>query len=150
MLGASHVINYKETPEFGSLVKEFTGGKGVNVIQDPVLGGTNFNQNLDCLAMDSRWVIYGSMGGIKADNANMVKPLLKRSSILFSTLKSRSDEYKANLIKEMYDVCKPKFLSGELKPIIDRTYNLSEVVEAHKFIESNQSIGKVVLLNDLH
>ena len=50
----------------------------------------------------------------------------------------------------MYDVCKPKFLSGELKPIIDRTYNLSEVVEAHKFIESNQSIGKVVLLNDLH
>ena len=41
-LGASHTINYKETPEFASLVKEFTGGKGVNVIQDPVLGGPNF------------------------------------------------------------------------------------------------------------
>ena len=105
MLGASHVINYKATPSYAALVKEFTNGKGVNVIQDPVLGGTNFNENLDCLAMDSRWVIYGTMGGIKADNANMVKPLLKRASILFSTLKSRSDDYKAELIKEMYTEC---------------------------------------------
>ena len=75
------------------------------MIQDPVLGGTNFNQNLDSLAMDSRWVIFGSMGGLKVDNANLVKPLLKRSSILFSTLKSRSDDYKAELIKEMYEFC---------------------------------------------
>ena len=104
-LGASFSINYKETPNFGALVKEFTNGKGVNVIQDPVLGGTNFNENLDCLAMDSRWVIYGSMGGIKADNANMVKPLLKRASILFSTLKSRSDDYKSDLVRQMYSEC---------------------------------------------
>ena len=87
--------------------------------------------------MDSRWVIYGSMGGIKADNANLVKPLLKRSSILFSTLKSRSDDYKADLISSMYEECKPGFLSGELKPIIDRTYNLSQVADAHTYIESN-------------
>ena len=100
--------------------------------------------------MDSRWVIYGSMGGIKAKDSNMVKPLLKRSSILFSTLKSRSDSYKAALIDEMYRECQPKFISGELKPIIDRQYNLSEVADAHRYIESNQSIGKVVLVNDLH
>lgn len=79
------------------------------MIEDPVLGGQNFNQNLDCLAMDSRWVIYGSMGGIKANDANLVKPLLKRSSILFSTLKSRTDEYKAELIHRMFDECRPKF-----------------------------------------
>ena len=107
------------------------------MIQDPVLGGTNFDQNLDCLAMDSRWVIYGSMGGIKVNNANLVKPLLKRSSILFSTLKSRSDEYKAKLIAEMYRECKPKFESGQLKPIIDKTFKLSEVADAHTYIESN-------------
>ena len=151
MLGASHTINYKETPDYASLIKEFTHGKGVNVIQDPVLGGTNFNQNLDSLAMDSRWVIYGSMGGLKpADNASLVKPLLKRSSILFSTLKSRSNDYKTNLVAEMYKECSPKFASGELKPIIDRTYQLSQIGQAHTYIESNQSIGKVVLTNDLH
>ena len=101
--------------------------------------------------MDSRWVIYGSMGGLKpAENANLVKPLLKRSSILFSTLKSRSNEYKANLISEMYRNCQPKFLSGELRPIIDKVYPLSKVSDAHTYIESNQNIGKVVLINDLH
>ena len=100
--------------------------------------------------MDSRWVIYGSMGGLKAENANLVKPLLKRSSILFSTLKSRSDDYKASLIDEMYTFCQPRFQSKELFPIVDRTYPLSEVAKAHTYIESNQSIGKVVLTNDLH
>ena len=99
VLGAWQVINYKETPNFAELVKNFTNGEGVNVIQDPVLGGSNFNQNLDCLAMDSRWVIYGSLGGIKVNDANMMKPLLKRTSMIFSTLKTRSDEYKADLIR---------------------------------------------------
>lgn len=76
--------------------------------------------------MDSRWVIYGSMGGLKPEeNASLVKPLLKRSSILFSTLKSRSNEYKANLVSEMFNECSPKFASEELRPIIDRTYPLS-------------------------
>lgn len=149
-LGASHVINYRKTPNFGALVKGMTAGKGVNVIQDPVLGGHHFNENLDCLAMDSRWVIYGSMGGIKADNANLVKPLLKRSSILFSTLKSRTDDYKAELISKMFRFCQPRFASGEFKPIIDRDYPLSRVAEAHTYIESNTSIGKVILTNDLH
>ena len=55
--------------------------------------------------MDSRWVIYGSMGGLKPEeNVSLVKPLLKRSSILFSTLKSRSNDYKANLVAEMFKV----------------------------------------------
>ena len=88
--------------------------------------------------MDSRWVIYGSMGGLKPEeNASLVKPLLKRSSILFSTLKSRSNEYKTELVFEMYKECQPKFASGELKPIVDRTYPLSQVAEAHTYIESN-------------
>jgi NADPH:quinone reductase-like Zn-dependent oxidoreductase len=50
----------------------------------------------------------------------------------------------------MYAECQPRFVSGELKPIIDRIYNLSQVADAHTFIESNQSIGKVILKNDLH
>ena len=144
------MINYKETPEYAGLIKDWTSGKGVNVILDPVLGGTNFKQNLDSLAMDSRWVIYGTMGGIKVDQANLVKPLLKRSSILFSTLKSRTDEYKAALIADMYRECYGMFYQDKIHPIVDRKYPLSQVAEAHRYIESNASIGKVVLINDLH
>ena len=70
--------------------------------------------------MDSRWVIFGSMGGLKINEANLVKLLLTRSSIRFSTLRSRSDEYKADLIRQMMNTCQPKFESNEIRPIIDR------------------------------
>jgi NADPH:quinone reductase-like Zn-dependent oxidoreductase len=78
-----------------------TEGRGVNIIQDPILGGTHFNQNLSCLSMDARWVLYGSMGGIKVENAPMAKLLMKRASLLSSTLRNRTDGYKANLISSM-------------------------------------------------
>lgn len=51
--------------------------------------------------MDSRWVIYGSMGGIKVQEANFIKLLSKRAFILTSTLRNRTDCYKTDLIKEM-------------------------------------------------
>ena len=95
------------------------------------MGGQNFLQNLSSVSMDSRWVIFGSMGGLKIKEANLVKLLLTRSSIRFSTLRSRSDEYKADLIRQMMNFCKSKFESEEIRPIIDRQYNLSEVNEAH-------------------
>ena len=48
--------------------------------------------------MDSRWIIFGNMGGIKVKEANMANLLFKRASIIASTLKSRDDVYKANLV----------------------------------------------------
>ena len=88
------------------------------MIMDPVLGSF-FEENLNCLGYDSRWVIYGSMGGIKVIDANFMKLLNKRGSILTSTLRNRSDEYKTELIQEMARELTPGFISGELKPIID-------------------------------
>jgi len=51
-LGSFAGINYKENPDFSSLVMDLSDGKGANVILDPVMG-SNFNFNLDCLAMDA-------------------------------------------------------------------------------------------------
>jgi len=55
-----------------------TDGRGVDLVFDPVLGGDHFNENLNAVGMDCRWVIYGSMGGIKVREANMAKLLMKR------------------------------------------------------------------------
>jgi len=74
-----------------------TQGRGVDVIQDPIVGGPHF-KNLSCLSMDARWVLYGSMGGIKVENANMAKLLMKRASLISTTLRNRTDPYKANLL----------------------------------------------------
>jgi len=66
-------------------------------ILDPILGSF-FNENLECLGMDSRWVIYGAMGGIKVQNANMLKLMNKRASIHTTTLRNQNNEYKKGLI----------------------------------------------------
>ena len=148
-LGATATVNYKTHPNFSEQVLELTNGRGVNVIEDPVLGGDHFNQNLSSLAMDSRWVLYGSMGGIKVKEANMAKLLMKRSSILTSTLRNRNDHYKSDLVWRFKNETASLFKEGKLKPVVDKVFGLSEVAEAHRYLESNKNVGKVVLRYDL-
>ena len=75
----------------------------MDVIFDPIMAGPNFNENLKSLALDARWVIYGSLGGVKlTGDTHLVRLLMQRASILTSTLRNRSDEYKSNLLKETY------------------------------------------------
>ena len=77
--------------------------------------------------MDGRWIMYGSMGGVKVENANFARILNKRASIIASTLRSRSNEYKAKLVKAMADDCMEDFGKGRLKPVIDKVFKMSEV-----------------------
>ena len=67
------------------------------------MAGPGFNENLKCLGMDAKWVIYGSMGGVKLESTPIVRLLMQRASILTSTLRNRSDTYKADLLKEVYN-----------------------------------------------
>ena len=114
---------------------------------DPVLG-TFFEENLECLGMDSRWIIYGSMGGIKIKEANFTKLLSRRGRILTSTLRNRTDEYKTDLIRDMERDLMKGFLNGNLKPIIDKSFPLSQAVYALNYMQDNLNIGKIVLVND--
>mmetsp|Transcript_10118 Transcript_10118/g.8913 ORF Transcript_10118/g.8913 Transcript_10118/m.8913 type:complete len:245 (+) Transcript_10118:312-1046(+) len=147
-IGAIAGINYKENPDFSNLVKEFTDGKGADVILD-CIGAQNFNYNIKAAATDCRWVLYGAMGGVRLEKFNLGPLLAKRIQILSSTLKSRTNEYKSNLITEFSKDCLPKFKSGELKPIIDSITTLSKIKNAHTRMEANLNIGKIVLKNDL-
>jgi len=96
-LGSFDGVNYLQFPNYSARVKLITDEEGVDVILDPILGSF-FNENLECLGMDSRWVIYGAMGGIKVQNANMLKLLNKRGSIHTTTLRNQNNEYKKGLI----------------------------------------------------
>lgn len=92
---------------FSEKILEYTQGRGVDVIFDPIMSGPNFNENLNSIAMDSKWVIFGSMGGPKlSEPAQIVKLLMKRGNILTTTLRNRSDEYKTQLFSETYHICK--------------------------------------------
>lgn len=64
--------------------------------------------------------MYGSMGGLVVPNVIFSKIMKNRSSIIASTLRNRSDEYKSNLIKTFSADCLKDFITGELKVIIDK------------------------------
>ena len=91
-LGAFDGINYKQYPHFSDRVKLITNHEGVDVILDCILG-TVFNCNLESLGMDSRWIVYGAMGGVKISEANMVRLLNKRATMIATTLRNRDDQY---------------------------------------------------------
>ena len=147
-LGAIDGINYKKE-EFIGKVMELTNKKGVNIILDCV-GGSYWKQNAECLALEGRWVLYGLLGGPKVDGNLFSYILGKRASILGTTLKARSDDYKSSLVEAFTTNALPYFKSegGQLRPIIDRIYPIKSVVDAHEYMASNESNGKIIMTFD--
>lgn len=104
---------------------------------------------MNCLALDARWVMYGTMGGVKVPEANFSKLVQTRSQIIATTLRNRSDDYKTRLCRMFAEEIIPKFERNAITPVIDRVLPLSQVVNAHSHVEANTNIGKIVLINDL-
>uniref|UniRef100_A0A1A8DIB6 Tumor protein p53 inducible protein 3 n=1 Tax=Nothobranchius kadleci TaxID=1051664 RepID=A0A1A8DIB6_NOTKA len=144
-LGASAGFNYKEE-DFVQGVHDFTGGKGANVILD-CIGGCNWEKNVNVLAVDGRWVLYGTMGGRSVNGDLLGKLLSKRGHLLGSLLRSRSLQYKSDLVAAFSQKVLPYF-SGQpalLRPVIDSTYKLQDIQDAHRHMEANRNMGKIVI-----
>jgi NADPH:quinone reductase-like Zn-dependent oxidoreductase len=147
-MGAVAAFNIKDRGEdFSVLVKEANGGKGVSVVLDPV-GGSYANQTLESLAMDSRWVLYGLMGGKGIEDGMFLKKIMgKRIALMGSTLRARSNSYKEALALALEADVVPRIVSGEFKVLIDSTHDMTTegVRAAHVIMQQNQNIGKLVL-----
>merc|ERR1719491_109224 len=143
--GAEFTIDTKEKSDFADKVMEVTEGKGADVILDPV-GGSYSAPNAKCIAVDGRWVVYGLMGGPQLQvEAAMGVLQRKRATITGTTLRSRSLEYKGQLVEAMWKVAAPLFEAGTLKTVIDDTIPFEEAGKAHALMESNSNTGKIVL-----
>lgn len=141
-LGADLAINYREA-DFVEAVKEFTGGKGVNVVLDMV-SGDYVPRNLKCLAEDGRHVTIAVLGGMEA-KLNMAVIMSRRLTLTGSTLRPRSDAFKTALAEEIEQNAWPLFASRELKPVMDKVFPLADAASAHGRMESGDHIGKIVL-----
>lgn len=144
-LGAAAGFNYKEE-SFAQGVHDFTGGKGADVILD-CIGGCNWEQNVSALATDGRWVLYGTMGGRTVEGDLLGRLLSKRGHLLSSLLRSRSLQYKADLVQTFSRRVLPHFgkQTDSLRPVIDSTFNLEDIAEAHRHMEANRNMGKIVI-----
>lgn len=141
-LGADLAINYGAS-DFVEAVQAHTNGRGVDVVLDMV-SGEYVARNLKCLAEDGRHVTIAVLGGMQA-TINMALVMSRRLTLTGSTLRPRSDAFKAALADEIAQYAWPLFTSGELAPVMDRVFPLAQAAEAHARMEAGAHIGKIVL-----
>ncbi|WP_317039498.1 NAD(P)H-quinone oxidoreductase [Hymenobacter lapidarius] len=118
-LGADWAINYK-TEDFEEMLKQ----AGADVILD-MIGGEYIAKNLRLLKDDGRLVFINAMQGA-AGEFDALEVMRRRLSITGSTLRPRSDEFKAALAAEVERQVWPLIAAGKFRPLIDKTFPLAE------------------------
>lgn len=140
-LGADHAINYK-TQDFVEEVKEITGGRGADVIYDPV-GGDVYDRSTKCIAFEGRIVIVGfTSGRIPQAAANHV--LIKNYSVVglhWGLYAKRMPELIPLVAKELFGL----YEAGKIKPYISTRLPLGEAPRGLAMVASGKSTGKVIL-----
>jgi putative PIG3 family NAD(P)H quinone oxidoreductase len=117
-----------------------------DVILDPV-GGNYAALNLKLMALDGRWVLIGLMGGREA-RLDLAQVLAKRVQLLGSTLRSRDDQFKADLFSDLRQHVWPLFTEGRLSPQLAKSFPIKDAEAAFAELASNTVAGKLVLLID--
>ena len=141
-LGADHAIDYT-TSDFVEVVKAATGGKGVDVILDMV-GGDYIARNIKSLATEGRLVSIAFLRGSSAE-LNLMPVMLKRLTLTGSTLRPQSNDAKARMAKGLRETVWPLLSAGRIAPLIHATFPLAQAAEAHRLMEGNTHMGKIIL-----
>ncbi|HVZ90613.1 MAG TPA: NAD(P)H-quinone oxidoreductase [Rhizomicrobium sp.] len=141
-LGASKAIDYRHA-DFVEVVKAETGGRGVDVILDMV-GGDYIQRNMSAAAVWGRIVNIAYQGGMSA-TVNFAPMLMKRLSLIATTLRSRSVEEKGRIRDALAREVWPLIASGQIRPVVDRVFPLAEAGAAHARMAQSVHIGKLLL-----
>ncbi len=145
-IGADQALDNKQGP-FLNDVLSWSGDEGVDIVLDFV-GAPYLEQNLRALAVDGRLVVIGTMGGAVADQVDLGLLLRRRLQIIGTALRSRTLDQKVRLTNEFWNFAAPRFSDGRLRPVVDRVFAMPDMAEAHRRMESNRNIGKIVLRVD--
>jgi NADPH:quinone reductase-like Zn-dependent oxidoreductase len=132
-LGADHIVNYAQTPEWGAAVRELTGGRGVDRIVE-VGGPGTLEQSISCTAFNAQIALVGFVGGLGAQ----INPrLLMRSGLATHSVAvgSRLDLAKLLAAAE----------ATQLRPVIDRVFAFADAADAYRHLQSQAHLGKVVI-----
>lgn len=136
-------INYREQ-DFVEIVRERTGGRGVDAILD-IVGASYFARNIAALAMDGRLVIIAFLGGARVREVELNAIVAKRAVVTGSLLRPRTSAEKAAIATALRERVWPVLAAGRCWPVIDSVYPLERAADAHRRMESGEHIGKIVL-----
>lgn len=141
-LGAEVAINYRDE-DFVERARAATDGRGVDVILDN-MGAKYLARNISALTVNGRLVIIGLQGGIKAE-LNINALLSKCAAVIATSLRSRPPAEKAAIVAAVREHVWPLIESGQVKPVVHRTFPLAQAADAHRELETGTTIGKVLL-----
>ena len=140
-LGADHAINYK-TQDFVEEVKKITGGRGADVVYDPV-GGDVYDRSTKCIAFEGRIVIVGFTSG-RIPQAATNHVLVKNYSVVglhWGLYSKRAPELIPLATKALFEL----YEAGKIKPYVSTRLPLSEAPRALTSVAGGKSTGKVIL-----
>jgi NADPH2:quinone reductase len=137
--GADHVL---PSSGFRETVKEITGGKGADVIYDPV-GGDVFDESTRCIAFNGRLLIIGfTSGRIPSININM--PLIKQYSIMGVRAGEYGRQFPQKGAENMTAITK-LLADGKIRPHVYKRFSLTQAVDAMNTLSNRSVIGKTVI-----
>jgi putative PIG3 family NAD(P)H quinone oxidoreductase len=144
--GFKQVAVLSSPDELVTAVKPWVGSGGFDVVLD-LVGGPYLGASVAVAASRARIMMVGSMGGrrVELDSAAVMS---KRLQLIGTVLRARPLEEKIAATQRFAKEIVPLLATGALRPAVDLTFALTEVAEAHWRLESNQTVGKVVLRID--
>lgn len=142
-LGADVVLERSPADWLTSLQGELGDHPGVDVVLD-VVGGDEVNRNLTICRVGGTILQVGLMGGGRT-SVDVGQLLAKRVTWIGTTLRSRPIEEKIARSQRFTAEILPLFNDGSLHPVIDRRFPIDEIADAHRLVESNRTVGKVVI-----
>lgn len=141
-IGASHLVDYSKE-DLRARIKDLTGGRGVDVVYDPV-GGALAEEALRSMAWKGRYLVIGfASGDIPRIPLNL--PLLKGCSVVgvfWGSFALREREIQSQNVRELWQL----FESGRLAPVVGETHALEDYAAAFAALAERRARGKVVLV----
>lgn len=137
-LGADVVVNHR-TDDLGAALD----ANPPDIVLDCV-GGSEFGALFTKMAMRGRWIQIAALGGARSE-ISLDTVFRKNLRLIGSTLRSRTNEMKREVLRSLEREYWPKFASGAIRPVIFRVLPLEEAAGAHGILRRRENIGKVVL-----
>jgi putative PIG3 family NAD(P)H quinone oxidoreductase len=141
-LGADVGVNYKHD-DFVEAVREATDDGGADVILD-IVGAAYLERNTEVLASGGRLVCIGMQGGSRGE-LDLGALLRKRGSIHATSLRGRPLTEKAAICRAVVEGLWPLIADGRVRPIVEASYSMERVAEAHQLVAESGHVGKVLL-----
>ncbi|MCQ8897235.1 NAD(P)H-quinone oxidoreductase [Limnobacter humi] len=141
-LGADAVVNYRAQNWVDAALR-FSDGRGVDLVLDMV-AGPYLDKDLDCLAVEGKILVIALLGGRTAE-LDASKLLMKRAVLTGTTLRPQSAGFKAALAAAVSRELSAGFEQGHYHTVVHSEFDLADVAQAHRLMESGDLVGKVVL-----